>query len=113
MATYIIAIDKSVHADNSAATSAITGAGGSVLTTFNLNLTFKVDCTAEQLANISGVAAYSLESETLTATTNFNTDHLKFMCNDPGSLSTAYNPSSTGSGQHIYLVDTGIDLDHD
>jgi len=113
MATYIIAIDKSVHADNSAATSAITGAGGSVLTTFNLNLTFKVDCTAEQLANISGVAAYSLESETLTATTNFNTDHLKFMCNEPGSLSTAYNPSSTGSGQHIYLVDTGIDLDHD
>lgn len=113
MATYIISLQGDSYADNTAGATAITNAGGSITKTYNFDLTYKVDITAEQLANIAGVSASSLESETVTANVSYNTDHLKYLCNDAGSLATAYNPSSTGATESVYLVDTGVNTTHD
>lgn len=113
MATYIISLQGDAYADNTAGQTAITNAGGTITKTYNFDLTYKVDITAEQLANIASVSASSLESEAVTANVSYNTDHLKYLCNDAGSLATAYNPSSTGTTESVYLVDTGVNTTHD
>lgn len=112
MATYIISLQGDAYADNTAGATAITNAGGTITKTYNFDLTYKVDITAEQLATIAGVSASSLESEAVTANVSYDADHLKYLCNDAGSLSTAYNPSSTGDGETVYLIDTGINTNH-
>jgi len=111
MATYILSLDASTYVDNSAGVSAINTAGGTVLKTYNFPLTFKVDCTEAQLSGLTIVAS-SLESESITANVSYNTDHLKYLCNDAGSLVTAYNPSSSGASEIVYLVDTGVNTTH-
>ena len=113
MATYIISLDSSVYENNTAGSTAITNAGGTISKTYNFPLTFKVDCSSEQLATIAGVRSSSLENESLTANVSYNTDHLKYLCNDAGSLATAYNPSSTGATESVYLIDTGVNTTHD
>ena len=60
MASYIVEMDAGVHADATAAATAITNAGASVTTTFDLNMTYQIDCTADQLAAMSGVKYSSL-----------------------------------------------------
>jgi len=113
MAVYIVALDSDTHASNSAAETAITNSGASITETYNLNLTFKIDATAEQLANITGVSASSLESDTISGNVAFSADHLKHFCNDVGSsLSTSYNPSYQGVDGWVYLMDTGINTGH-
>ena len=113
MAVYIVALDSGTHASNTAAESAITGAGATISQTYNFNLTYKIEATAEQLAAISGVSASSLESEGIVANVAFSTDHLKHLSNDVGSaLGTAYNPLYTGNDSQIYLLDTGVNVSH-
>ena len=113
MATYIVGMDTSVHADDTAAKGAITTAGGTVEKTYSFALTYKIDCTAEQLAAINGVLTSEADNFEAVITPSFNTAHLKTLCNNIGSSSTNYNPSSTGAGEHLYLVDTGINTAHD
>ena len=113
MAVYIVALDSGTHASNSAAESAITGAGATISQTYNFNLTYKIEATAEQLAAISGVSASSLESEGIVANVAYSTDHLKHLSNDVGSaLSNAYNPLYKGTESQIYLLDTGVYSQH-
>lgn len=113
MATYIVGMDSSVHADDTAAQGAITTAGGTVTKTYSFALTYKIDCTADQLAAINGVLTSEADNFEAVITPSFNTTHLKALCNNIGSSSTNYNPSSTGAGEHLYLVDTGINTTHD
>jgi subtilisin family serine protease len=113
MAVYIVALDSGTHASNTAAENAITGAGATISQTYNFNLTYKIEATPEQLAAISGVSASSLEADTLVANVAYSTDHLKHLSNDVGSgLSTAYNPLYTGNDSQIYLLDTGVNVNH-
>lgn len=113
MATYIVGMDTTVHADDTAAKSAITTAGATVEKTYSFPLTYKIEGTAEQVAAINGVLTSAGTEEEAIITPAFNTNHLKILCNDIGSTSTNYNPSSTGAGEHIYLVDTGVNTTHD
>jgi len=117
MASYILSMDSSVHADNTAATSAITSAGGTVSKTYSLPLTFKVDITAEQLATLTGVSYSELEGESLTAThagSLYNVQHLTYSSRNlqTGGNAPHWNPAHTGAGATIYLLDTGIVTDH-
>ena len=103
MAEYIVTMDPSAHADNTAAVTAITDAGATVTKTYSFNLTYKIESTSEQMEAIAGkqhTEAYNFEA---VVTPSFNTAHLKMLCNDAGSTATAYNPSSTGAGEHLYL----------
>jgi len=113
MASFIVAMNPSVHADNTAAVNAITTAGGTVEKTYSFSLTYKIDCTAEQLEAIAGLRSAAGVDEESIVTQAFNTNHLKALCNNIGTTSTNYNPSSTGAGEHLYVVDSGVDTDHD
>lgn len=114
MAAYIVALDSGTHADATAAQSAITGAGATITETYSFNLTYKIDCTAEQLAAIAGVLHSSLETATEDVTVQYSTDHLKHLCNNVDrSLASAYRPRHDGTGSTIYLLDTGINESHD
>jgi len=115
MASYILSMDSSVHADASAAESAITGAGGTIINTYSLPLTYKVDATAEEISAIAGVSYSELEATSLTATHagSFNTLHLTYTSRDRGNNDLPnWNPSRTGSGTTVYLLDTGVDTAH-
>jgi|TARA_B100000073_G_scaffold347142_1_gene360527 hypothetical protein len=113
MAEYIVAMDPSTHADASAAETAITSAGGTILKTYGFNMTYKIEAEEAEKDAINGVLHHEGYDREAVITPSFNTNHLKMLCNDAGSTSTAYNPSSTGSGEHIYLVDTGVNTTHD
>ncbi len=113
MAEYIVAMDPSTHADASAAATAITTAGASISKTYGFSMTYKIEAEPAQKDAIVGALYVEGYDRTAVITPSFNTAHLKMLCNDAGSTATAYNPSSTGSGEHIYLVDTGVNTVHD
>ena len=54
MAQYIIEMDSSVHADTTAAQSAITSAGGTITKTYSFPFTYKVECETSEYDAISG-----------------------------------------------------------
>ena len=113
MAVYIVALDSGTHADASAAESAITGAGATITETYKFNLTYKIDCTSDQLAAISGVQHSSLESATEDITVQYSTDHLKHLCNNVGNnLVNTYQPTYQGHESSVYLLDTGCTTAH-
>ena len=113
MAEYIVAMDPSTHADASAAETAITTAGASISKTYGFSMTYKIEAEPAQYSAISGVLFGEGYDRTAVITPSFNVNHLKMLCNNAGSTSVAYNPSSTGSGEHVYLVDTGVNTTHD
>jgi len=127
MANYIVVMDQNTHADNSSAQTSIENAGGSVLTAFELNLTFEISATAEQVSNISGLK-YSSPSEESSGLSLqvLNTKHFNYVDNRTLSLQDAitlggnssfsayedFEPKYSGSGKTCYLVDSGIDSNH-
>ena len=112
MATYIVGMDPDTHADDTAAKNAITSAGGTVTKTYSFPLTYKIDCTADQLSAMTGVATSEGADAEAVLTPAFNVDHLKILSNDIGTTTANYNPVSTADGEHLYLVDTGINTTH-
>ena len=105
-------MDPSTHADASAAQTAITSTGATISKTYSFSLTYKIEAEDAQRDAINGVLHIEDYGREAVITPTFNTNHLKMLCNDVGSSATAYNPSSTGSGEHIYLVDTGVNTTH-
>jgi len=111
MANYIISLSSETYADNSAASSAITSAGATISKTYSFALTYKISATAEQLAAIAGVTdSYDADSSVSITPMVANTDHIKYTL-DLGGV-TAYNPLNTGTGQTVYLIDSGLDATH-
>ena len=104
MASYIIAMDPSVHADSTAAETAITSAGATITKTYS--------CEESEKDAIAGKLYVEASDVNATFTPSFNTNHLKMLCNDAGSTATSYNASSSGAGEHVYLVDTGVNTTH-
>lgn len=127
MANYIVVMDQNTHADNSSAQTSIENAGGSVLTTFDLSLTFEISATADQVANISGLK-YSSPSDDSSGLSLqvLNTRHFNYVDNRSYSIEEAieqnanasydyyedFTPKFTGAGKTCYLVDSGIDSTH-
>lgn len=114
MARYLITLDSGVHANDAAAQAAISAAGAAVIKTYAFSLTYEVEATAEQVAAISGLLD-SLEKNTTTTVSvqMANQNHLTFLATSSVPNATAYTPQSSGSGGHVYLVDTGIYADHE
>ena len=126
MANYIVEMDSGVHADASAASSAITSAGASITTTFSLSMTYLIDATADQLAAISGVK-YSADADADSGVglQSLSTHHFRYLDNrfgissDPASNSDVlryefgdWEPKYSANGKTIYLVDSGINASH-
>ena len=120
MASYIVEMDAGVHADAAAAQSAITTTGASVTTTFDLNMTYQIDGTAEQLAAMSGVKYSSLtDANSGLEASVLDTSHFSYVDNrrkvdDEGNgiVNEAFVSKYTGSGKTVYLVDSGINANH-
>ena len=126
MANYIVEMDSGVHADASAASSAITGSGASITTTFSLSMTYLIDATADQLAAINGVK-YSADADADSGVglQSLSTHHFRYLDNrfsisdDPAANSDVsryefgdWEPKYSGNGKTIYLVDSGINASH-
>ena len=114
MARYLLTLDSGVHANDAAAEAAIVASGASVVKKYSFSLTFEVEATAEQLAAIAGVVD-SLDKGTPTVVTVqvANQDHLTHLATTTYPQATFYNPDNTGSGGHVYLVDTGLYAAHE
>jgi subtilisin family serine protease len=122
MAKYIVAMDASVYADSASARTAITDSGATVSEIFSLPLTYEIDSSAEQLANIAGVSYSSLSDDEISIETQrLDTGHFKFLDNRLGSNSDdtqaiqgddAFRPNYKGDGVTVYIIDTGVKFDH-
>lgn len=109
MAKYIVSFDPTVHADRASVLAEVESNNGSILKDYAFALTFEIEI--DSVANLSGVRHSELTSKTLNSKMVFNIDHLTDIVNDPGG-STAWSPLHTGSGETVYLIDTGIDKGH-
>lgn len=116
MASYILSMDPSVHADATAAQNAITSEGGTITKTYSLPLTYEVTADADIVGGISGVAHSELADTELTAThagATAYTLHRTFTSRDVNNNDLPdWNPSRTGSGATVYLLDTGVVSGH-
>ena len=109
---YLIALDPNLYADNAAAVAAVTATGASIVNNYAFNLTFEIEATTEQFNSLTGV----LMSEESGTSVNVklqvaNTDHLKY-CTGTVEDPRPWLPISTGAGEYVYLVDTGIKKSH-
>lgn len=119
MAKYIISLDASVHQDKAAALAAIVAAGATVTKAFNFSLTFEIEASEEQKNAIAGILAVESAGTVLPYSLQvINNNHLKLTLvdhDDSNQLVTpaSYNPMNRGAGQHVYLIDTGINKLHE
>ena len=117
MASYIVEMDKDVHADATAASTAITDAGASVTTTFDLSMTYQVDATAEQVAAMSGVKYSSLaDANSGLEASVLDTSHFAYVDNrfrrSSDDENSDFISKYTGNGVTVYLLDSGINAGH-
>ena len=115
MARYLISLDAAVYATSADAAAAIASAGATVEKTFSFPLTYEVEASAEQIEALSGVQQSIERNATVTVELqSLNKDHLDYLVRRSSTDSTTmYNPINTGSGQHVYLVDTGVRASHE
>jgi len=110
MARYLVSMNS---ADDATAQTAITDSGASVEASLSFGLTYEIEATADQLAAIAGVEVSEAKDTSLTValqTATPSRSHLDYTLH-PSGLGT-WNPSHTGVGKTVYLVDTGVDRDH-
>lgn len=116
MANYILSLDSSTYANAGAAELAITNAGLAITKTYAFPLTYGVTGTTSQVAALAGVSRYDDETLSLTSVLHSSTadaQHLQTTAVNP-NFQYYWHPMDTtlGEGQHIYLLDTGINVDH-
>ena len=118
MAKYIVAMDSTQYTNPVEARTEITDSGASVTVIYNLEYTYEIEATADQLAAISNVSHSSLASaEAGLELQALDTNHFRFLDNRAGrtltfSSDASYRPKYRGTGVTVYIVDTGIDLTH-
>jgi len=114
MASYIIKLDKAVHSTSDQCNTAITNAGATVSSNYNMFGSYKVDGTAEQITAINGLKSSQLEADEVTSNLSVatvNNSFRKFAGLD-ASNNPAWNPTSTGTNAKVYLLDTGVNATH-
>jgi subtilisin family serine protease len=109
MARYYITMSS---ADDTAAASAISAAGATIVKNMSFDLTYEIEATPEQLAAIADVE--KSESKEVTADVQlqgtYDRSHLD-MCLHPTGLGM-WQPEYDGTGETVYLIDTGINASH-
>ena len=114
MASYIIKIDKAVHSTSDQCNTAITNAGATITTNYNMLGSYKVDGTSEQVAAINGLKSSQLEADEVTSNLSVATvdnTFRKFAGLD-ASNNPSWSPISTGTNAKVYLLDTGVNATH-
>jgi subtilisin family serine protease len=114
MTKFLISLDKTVYSDSEAAEQAITQAGATILKSFSFPLTYEIEATSEQAESIEGIAEITEKDSPVNVTLQLiNRDHLNYTVRKSLNDNSLYVPANTGTGQHIYLVDTGIAANHE
>ncbi len=109
---YLVALDPNLYADNAAAVAAITATGAGIVNNYAFNLTFEIEATAEQFNSLAGVVMSQDSSVSVNVKLQVaNTDHLLYCTGTPANP-RPWLPLTTGAGEYVYLVDTGIKKSH-
>lgn len=112
MSKYIITLDASEYTTEESARLAIETAGGTDINKFSFGMFFEVSGDLEQLQSIPNILAIEeVKPEHQVKLSSFTRDHLDYTV-DPRGEKT-FNPTYTGAGSHVFLLDTGINADHD
>jgi subtilisin family serine protease len=110
---YLVALDPNLYADNAAAVAAITTTGAGIVNNYAFNLTFEIEATAEQFDSLAGVLMSQDSSVSVNVKLQIaNTDHLRY-CTGTPSNPKPWLPITTGAGEYVYLVDTGVKKSHE
>lgn len=109
MAQYYVTMNS---ADDTAAQAAITASGATIVKNMSFDLTYKIEATAEQLAAIADVNTSVSADETSTVQLQVvDNSHLD-LCFHPTGLGM-WEPEYHGTGETVYLIDTGVKSSHD
>lgn len=109
---YLVALDPNLYADNEAAVAAITATGAGIVNNYAFNLTFEIEATTEQFNSLAGVVMSQDSSVSVNVKLQIaNTDHLRY-CTGTTEDPRPWNPITTGAGEYVYLVDTGVKKSH-
>ena len=118
MAEFIVKIDQAGDTAN----TAITGLGGTVskryreLTEDNKSLLL-VDVPADQVDNIDGLTGFQFKEGTsansFVSSETTSHWHLQRLVTRNLPLRTEFDATYSGDGVNVYLMDSGIDADHD
>lgn len=116
MANYIITLDPATYAGAPQAELALTNAGLAITKTYRFPLTYGATGTTSQIASLAGVLRYEEASTELTPTPSGEVatyDHLQTTAVNP-NYNYYWHPLDTtlGQGQHVYLMDTGVNHGH-
>ena len=116
MAAYIISLDPSTYANPASAELAINNASVTITKTYKFPLTYGVTGTTSDISGIAGVLRTQENATALTAVLE------GAVATHEHKQTTALNKNyqyywhplddTVGKDQHIYLMDTGIDEDH-
>ena len=110
---YLVALDPNLYADNAAAVAAITATGSGIVNNYAFNLTFEIEATAEQFNSLAGVIMSQESGISVNVKLQIaNTDHLRY-CTGTAEEPQPWNPITTGAGEYVYLVDTGVRKSHE
>lgn len=120
MAEYIVALNPDSFASSTEARNEITGAGATISEIYALTYTYKIEATAEQLANISNISHQSLSSsEVAVESQAIDYSHFRTLDNRlDNAIETGlygdvnFRPKYKGDGVTVYIVDTGVDGNH-
>lgn len=120
MAYYIITLDPSTYSSSESAEAAIAGTGAKVSRTYGFPLTYGAEATASQIASLAGVLRSENSTTELTpALSGKSVDDIKYDHLQTTAVSTTrayyWHPvdTSLGKGQHVYLLDTGVNENHE
>ena len=115
MANYIITLDPATYSSSGQAELALTNAGLAITKTYKFPLTYGATGTTAQIASLAGVTRYEETATELTPTASdiANYDHLQTTAVNP-NYNFYWHPldTSCGAGQHVYLMDTGVNTGH-
>lgn len=108
MSKYLVALSTETYSDQTAAEAAIEAAGAELLRAFSFGFMFEIEATADQLAAIEGVDLSETSDTVVQAKSAvaYTTSHLDAL--HALGQSVPWNPQQTGTGQTVYLVDTGV-----
>jgi subtilisin family serine protease len=109
MANYIASFDPEVHANRDSVLDEVVSHGGAIIKDYAFALTYGIEI--DTLDNLGGVMYSELDDKPLNSKMVFDINHLNDIVNTPES-NNAWNPINTGSGEIVYLIDTGIDSTH-
>ena len=116
MADYIISLDSATYASAGQAELALTNAGIAITKIYKFPLTYGAQATTAQIASLAGVLRYEDATTALATTASGETptyEHLQTTAVNP-NYNYYWHPldTSEGEGQHVYLLDTGIESGH-